>query len=498
MRELPYLLVALVLFLVAPLARAGDDLPSFAELEERLRDPTPSRRRRAVRDLALRGEPAAWKLVIERLADRHPEIADQAQFSLAALDDPKLIRGLLGRDGLTSREELVRRRVAEALGRMEVGFEAGDLLARVNRKDPETSEMLLWSIERLADRDLLEVDPKKTSRLLGKLIGGRHSPQVRAQALCALAAISAEAAAGALAAAGADRCEEVRIASLLVAQRLGPSPALATARRRLGDPAPAVRLIAAETLGWVGTKPVLPLLIERLEVEERLRIEVRLIELLQDLSGMKYRRGDPRPWRLWYSKLPEDWEPVRGGATTSSGNTVAFAGLPILSDRVSFLIDFSGSLWYEREGRPPRKGLVDELLAEALPRLSAETEFNLVPYTGEPHPWRPELVKVSERSVREALRDFERCTVKGKGNVFDAVLLALEDRRVDRIVIFTDGAPTGGSRWHLELMVSLLVQATRFRGVAIDSIVVDAPPRLEKRWGELAVRTGGVSIGVEM
>lgn len=497
MRLLSLLLLVLSFATAAPLAPAGDEPLSLDELKGHLRDPEPSTRRRAVRDLALLDEPEAWELVIERLGDSHPEIADQAQYSLGALADEKLIRRLFGRDGLASREELVPRRVAEVLGRLEVRLEVGDLLSKVSRRDPETSELLLWSVERLAERGWLGGDPERTARELGKIVAGRLSPRVRAEALCALAAISVEAAAGVLATAVADRCEEVRIAALLVARRLEEARAIAVARARLADASPAVRLAAAETLGAVGTKAVLPLLIERLEVEERLRVKLRLVELLQDLSGMKY-RTDPRPWRLWCSRLPDDWEPVRGGATTASGSTVAFAGLPILSDRLCFLIDFSGSLWYEREGRPPRKGRVDELFRETLPRLSEETEFNLVPYTGEPHPWREALVPASERNVREALRDFEKCTVRGKGNVYDAVLLALADQKVDRVVIFTDGAPTGGHRWHLELMVSLLVQKARFRGVAIDSIVVDAPPRLERRWKELAERTGGVSIGVEL
>ena len=121
-----------------------------------------------------------------------------------------------------------------------------------------------------------------------------------------------------------------------------------------------------------------------------------------------------------------------------------------------------------------------------------------MPYTREPHPWRPAIVPATERNVRAALADFEACTEKGSGNAFDAVRLALFDRRVDRVVILTDGAPTGGARWRLELMVPLLEQAARFDRVAIDSIVVDARPGLRKHWEELARRTGGRSIAVEL
>jgi hypothetical protein len=62
----------------------------------------------------------------------------------------------------------------------------------------------------------------------------------------------------------------------------------------------------------------------------------------------------------------------------------------------------------------------------------------------------------------------------------------------------TDGVPTGGEHWNLELMVELLVERNRFRKVAFDSILVDCPNGRRKAWADLALRTGGRSIAAEL
>jgi len=65
-------------------------------------------------------------------------------------------------------------------------------------------------------------------------------------------------------------------------------------------------------------------------------------------------------------------------------------------------------------------------------------------------------------------------------------------------VTLTDGVPTGGHRWNLPLMVELLVERDRCRKVAFDSILVDAPKSHRILWADLAARTGGRSIAIEL
>lgn len=488
-----------LLLLLVPWVGANDSegAPSLAELRVQLTEREPARRRRAVRELAALGGREAWQLVLAALADPKGEVADEAQLRLAGLDEPKLLRGLLGRDGLGSKEPWVRRRVAEALGRMSLELPAEKLVLAVQRKDPESAELVLWSVERLAREGRIAGDLGRCARELERLAERRGPPRLRAQALCALAQLEDERAAALALRMRRERDPLLRAAGLEVALLVDADGGLAACRDLVEDEALGVRVLVLRGLRALGTRTAAELLIDRLEVESRARLRLEAHEALQDLSGLKHRL-DPRPWRHWLKGVEEGFVPRRGGATLEPRTSATLAGLPILSDRLCILVDFSGSLWYERDGRPPRKSRVDALLRETLPRLPEGTWFNLIPYTGEPHPWRDALVPATKRNVRAALADFEAADMRGSGDAFEALRLALRDPDVDRLLLFTDGAPTGGEHWSLELMVPLLEQAARWRGVAYDCVLVDTPPGLARRWEELCRRTGGRAKRVEL
>ncbi len=488
---------ATLLVLSSSLVIAEGGEAGLRELEAQLAQGDPAHRRRAVRDLAQLGGREAFELVVGALADEAGEVGDEAQLRLAELDAPVLLRGLLGKRGLGSPDEWTRQRVAESFGRMSLDVACEDLVLAVSRKDERCAELLLWSVERRALGGRLEGDAGRCARELARLTERRGSPRLRAGALCALAAVDRAAALERARGFLREREPVLRSAGLEVLCQDPGSAALAACRSLIEDPEPSVRTAALVGLAGLGTLEAAALLIERLEAEPRQRVAARALAALQDLSGLKH-RADPRPWRLWWSQQESGFTPARAGATTEPRTSAALAGLPVLSDRLALLIDFSGSLWYEREGRPARKGKVDELLRETLPRLGEATWFNLIPYTKVPHPWRPELVAASPRNVRAALMDFERAKMRGSGNVFDAALLALEDPRVDTLLIFTDGAPTGGRHWNLELMVPLLEQAARWRHIAFDAVLVDTPPGLARRWEELSRRTGGLARRVDL
>ena len=209
---------------------------------------------------------------------------------------------------------------------------------------------------------------------------------------------------------------------------------------------------------------------------------------------------------MWAEELPEGGVLKRGvspeaaakaeaqGATRASG----FAGLSILSDHVAFLFDFSGSMWTPMaDGRIP-KDIVDAKLRLALEALPESTEFNLIPFTNVPIPYAPEARTAKRAEVQKALEWFSKCREKGRGNFYDAARIAMVDPAIDTIVVLTDGVPTGGLHSEMDLIVALLAERARTRPIVIDSILVDSPPGTAKRWRELAERTGGRSIEVDL
>lgn len=471
---------------------------AFNALSEQLGDPQHEKRRAAVRELAELGTQPAWELLIGALADPRAEVADEAQWQLGRLEHPGLIKELFGSAGLGSRDPWVRLRVAEAFGRMPLDLDANKFLPSGTRGDLEVSRALLWSLERRAQAGRLGEPPLGLARKVEKLVRGNADAELRADALATLAALDADAARPYLERFEDDKHPRCRVAALVMGvELLEADAALDLARRMLMDEDDSVRAAAVIAIEDLGLREGLRLLVERLESEPRLRTRQRALDALQRMSGLKH-RADPRPWLAWIASLPPDWRPARGELGPSAGGTVAFAGLPLLSDRLAFLIDFSGSLWVDREGRGPRKQAVDEALRAALPKLAEDARFLLVPYTAEPHPWREKLEPAKRSIVEKALDDFADCKERGSGNAYSAIELALAQPEVDTIVLLTDGAPTGGRRWKLDLIVELLAFELRYRPVAIDLVLVDAPSGLARRWKQIAETSGGRAIEVSL
>src|SRR5687767_606153 len=69
----------------------------LAELARRLHGTAPEDRRRALRQLAAEGSPAAWRHVFSALADPESQVGDEAQLLLARLPTAALAAELAGR-----------------------------------------------------------------------------------------------------------------------------------------------------------------------------------------------------------------------------------------------------------------------------------------------------------------------------------------------------------------------------------------------------------------
>jgi HEAT repeat protein len=488
------------LAILAPAGLLGPPRDTLDELAAKLSSRNKWERAEAVEDLAALRTGAAWELVLGALADPKGEVADAAQWSLAGIED---LEPLFGRAGLCAKDPWVRRRVAELLGRTQVAPAARALLRALDDPDPEVRRMLLWSIERRGASwdgpcDAIERAARRD-----------RDPGVQARGLLALAAIDRERAQRAVREAGQDRAPAVRCgAAAALPLVFDADVALAALRPLAADPERAVRTQAAESIAALGTRAAALELASRLGREEEEHAAWRLVGLLQGMSGLFHRR-DPRPWLDWANALAADWRaPLpkgmeRGGiesgreeaGATSAGSLL---GLPILSRRLAFLIDLSGSIWFERTGGTTRKQIVDQRLRAVLESLPTGTRFNVIPYTGEPIPFVEHLVPATPANRDRAARFFEQRAERGPGAFWEAAMLALADPDVDTLVVLSDGAPTGGRHHRLELIVALYLEGDLTRKVAVDSILVDPARKAERTWRELALRTGGRSISISL
>ena len=489
--------------LLAVLALQAAPKPDLKDLERELEAPKPETRRSAVQKLAALGDRRAWELVLRALGDAESMVGDEAEVALGAITDAKVVQELLGNAGLRSRDPWVRLRAAEVVGRLRIPLD-GELLARalsfIEPNEGELRRMLLWSIERLAAAKRVEGDRRRAYRAVETIAVSRADAELRGAALEAASALDALEAHAIVIEALSDRSEALRCAALLAVSSTTEQECLTLSERALDDPELCVRAQAIENLEKLSSRAAILALVHRMEIEKRERLRNGILAWLRGRSGLDL-GFDAAAWRQWAEK-------VEGKLATGSGGGVrlppigatkaSFAGLSLVSDRICFLVDFSGSTWQTKVGERTRKEVLDEKLRGALEALPATTRFNVMPYTNEPIPWEKRLVASDKANVKRALEFFEHCRQSGRGNFFDAAMLALEDPEVDTIVVLTDGVPTGGHRWNLELMVELLVERNRFRKVAFDSILVDAPKSKQRLWAELARRTGGRSTTAEL
>jgi HEAT repeat protein len=501
----------------ASTVRSVQDGKTFEELERDVRDEDGRKRRVAVRRLSELRTEEAFELIVEALADEDPQVADEAQLRLAEVPSLEWWREhAFGKRGLQSKDERVRRRVAEALGRAQpVTIEGRELEKALKDKDPTVRRYLLWSLHRGTF-----VEDKRValpSAVILRAAEKGKDPLERGAAILAIPRVgwlgfdSADDSAEFLEDALGDREPAVRAAAVQAYEAwfTAVEGALERVASGLRDDHVAVRRAAMHTLGRMGTPEAMEALIEWLaETEDRVD-RIWLVELLRRASGRRYGE-DPEPWRGWQRDLEADWRAATARGSRSAKDagegqdeapervTVAeLAGLPIQSERIAVLIDMSGSMWTTRDdGRRP-KDLVELELNRFLSGLPESAKFNLIPYATEPRPWEDELQSAKPKELAAALEFFERLDLRGQGNVWSAIELALEDEEVDTIVILSDGAPSGGEHWNMELLVDLLLERNRFQHIAFSSILTEPAGNLVPHWQRLADESRGYCRVVE-
>ncbi|MBJ02479.1 MAG: hypothetical protein CMK00_06375 [Planctomycetes bacterium] len=216
------------------------------------------------------------------------------------------------------------------------------------------------------------------------------------------------------------------------------------------------RSVAAEALQIVGNlrrKDALPVLIDRLG-GARGQAKIDVHQVLQLVTGLDHGRSAGR-WRTWWEKegeayiLPSYEESLRAArarrsSQKSSETSTSFYGLQVISERVCFILDVSGSMKHEMPNGTRLELAKRELLA-ALEKYPDEDLFNILFFSTDVYPWNDSLVVMGNKT-RAAARGFvERQEPDGYTAVYDALKLAFEDERVDTLYLLSDGNPDQGT-----------------------------------------------------
>lgn len=277
----------------------------------------------------------------------------------------------------------------------------------------------------------------------------------------------------------------------------------------LREPIWQVRSAAAYALAVMKCKPAIPALIRGLDAELQRKkdpwaMDVRLHKLLEGLTGQSVVRGSIAPWQEFWTREGPSFR-VRPATAPGAAPAVAskyekFFSLEIESDRVLFVVDFSGSMAEPvtiQSGITSAGGgetmtkaqLVVRELKKLIMSLPDGALLNLVVFSSDVRVWRldggrPALVKLDDAARDDLLGTFlDSLRPNGPTNLYDALDKALDfggrglhDKYYaagfDTLYVITDGAPTAGAVVDKNEIRRRVREANQLRKVAIHCITM--------------------------
>jgi len=293
------------------------------------------------------------------------------------------------------------------------------------------------------------------------------------------------------------------------AKRIGAAVALADLRTTealellhglAADPDRAVRITAIREIANLRRKDGIALLIGRLAVEEP-TIKLLIVRLLRLMTGEDFGMGGR--WAKWWGEHEAGFqiptyqvalarELERAKHRDAGGTQTKFYGLAVVSKRVCFILDTSGSMSAIAKGADDRtttkegKGstrlaVAKEQLAAALRGVPDGDLFNLIFFESGVSSWSDQLTEMSASVREDALRFLGKQRPAGGTAVFDALDEAFQDDRIDTIFLLTDGDPSAGRIQDPRRLASEIARMNTTRLIQINCISIGQDSALLKQ-----------------
>ena len=222
-----------------------------------------------------------------------------------------------------------------------------------------------------------------------------------------------------------------------------------------------VRLEAARSLGAVRRTDALEVLIAHAEHSSRLTADL----VQRTLTALTDQEFGPTvsTWTRWWQDHCADFAmpsaevvterliELRRPVDEEERTGASFWGLPIVSRRVVFVLDTSGSM-NAKFAMASKYGATEETrlsaakaqLIGALRMLPDGTLFNIITFDTRGDRWKDEMVVLGDATRVESRKWVEGLPTRGATNVFDALDKAFALKDVDTIYLLSDGQPVGG------------------------------------------------------
>jgi HEAT repeat protein len=284
----------------------------------------------------------------------------------------------------------------------------------------------------------------------------------------------------------------VRVALVEEVARLDPDSGVEIVNQALADKHWSVRAAGMVEAVRLHDARILGALIDAF-AEEKGRLRYDAFLSLRQITG-KNLDFDPAPWKEWWKVVegryrvegepvdPFDIEAV-GGVQSSQ----VYYEIPIVSNRVYFVLDLSGSMRDAKSKGPdgtkrPKIDIVKEEMIRTIRSFDGSVFFNIVlmgsfedgTFEFRKKVWQRQMVPASPRNCSAAIKFIEEQEPKGWSNVFDTVELAISDPNVDTIFLLSDGGASRGKYVARLDVFRELMDELRYRKVMIHSVETGA------------------------
>jgi hypothetical protein len=277
----------------------------------------------------------------------------------------------------------------------------------------------------------------------------------------------------------------------------------------LNDENWSVRLAALDALSHMRVKEAISPIVERMAKEEgRMLSEFSLA--LWRLTGQGYGEN-AGGWKNWWSANGQGFE-LLSEAQLNSVKTgeeeyrlkqttrveSKFFGLRIVSHRVIFIIDVSGSMQevlnseYDGKSGTPRIEVARRELERCIGGLDPAAFFNILTFSSDVDRWTDGALAAANEKNREEARLFASKLKEGGGtNIYGAILEAFKDADVDTIFFLSDGEPSVGDEIDPVVIREHVKAWNEHRGIQINTISIGGQFQVLE-W--LAEDSGGTNI----
>ena len=285
---------------------------------------------------------------------------------------------------------------------------------------------------------------------------------------------------------------ESRMLGLALLLEMESPAAITSAQKALRHRAWELRSLAFRYLTANRDVTSIPLLIGRYGAEDgRLKQELETALFVHTGKRLWTRSN----WSRWWRSNKEGFalphpDTVKGGGTTSGGQTVSYYDIPLVSSRIAFVVDHSGSMGAKvgTDRKRTRLDVAKEQLTQVVTALPKTHKVNLILFESAVTAVWKEIRSLSKGNRRELLEDIQAVKQRGGTNLYDGLEFAYDDPEIDTIYLLTDGQPSGGRFTDPAEIVEQVRLMNRTRQIVIHCISIGQRSTLLQ---DLAALTGG-------